>query len=192
MRWVVTAVVMAVVLSACSGDDDPAGADPTPSATATTTASPSPTPTSSATPPAPTAVAFKLSGRGLRDRRVVAVKTFWTGATASAIKGAVVPQVRSSSTRGTQRALASEIKRASAKGWKLPAQPIGVVTGVSGKKGSGTVTVCMWSPSVSWISRKTGRHVEAVRKRWLRYQFTVADGKVSTFSQSGTCRRPAP
>lgn len=192
VRRIPAAAAAVLLMGGCSDADDTATAEETapPAATATAVHTPSPLPTATtATSPA---VVFELRGRSLGDQRVVVVKTFWTGATASAITGNVVPEVRATSTRATQRALATEIDSASRKGWALPPRPIGVVTGVSGSRRTGTVTICLWSPSVSWIEKDSGNHVESVRKRWLEYEFDVRDGKVGAYARVNTCRRAAP
>ncbi len=194
MRGIVTAVAAVLLLSACSSEDDSAEADPTPSPSETTASpTPSPSPTTAApTTTAPPGVVFSLTGRALNNAKVVTVKSFWTGATASARKGSVVPEVRGVSTRAAQRNLAKEVILAARKGWVLPERPVGVVTRVNGRKRSGKVRVCLWSPSVSWVDKKTGKHVEAVRKRWLDYDFTVRAGRVHSYTWVGTCRRAAP
>lgn len=193
MRGVGTAVAAILLLSACSAEDDSAEADPTPSPSETT-ASPTPSPTTAAptTASPPPGVVFTLSGRALNDAKVVTVKAFWTGATASARQGSVVRDVRRVSTRAAQRSLAKEVNLAARKGWILPDRPVGVVTRVSGRKRAGKVRVCLWSPSVSWVDKKTGKHVESVRKRWLAYEFTVRAGRVHSYTWVSTCRRAAP
>lgn len=197
VRGLIAASMAAMVLAGCGGGgDDTADADATtptpttPSTSVTPSPSPTPAPTTTATPA--NAVAFRLTGKNLDNPKVVVAKRFWVGLTESSRAGRVTPSLRDSASRTLQRDLAPGLDEAGKKGWTVSKGPIGFVDAVTGGKAQGTVTLCMWSPSISWIHADSGKYVEKKQERWLKHRLKVRDNRVASAAVTGTCQRGAP
>lgn len=190
--WGAAAVVLLIVLGACSGSGDDKDA-----------ATPTPTPTPTATTPAPQpegadGVTYDVRNwsEHADDAPVLAWKQALEAASASANKKKVLPAFRADFTRRGFRTILPTITQAWPYGWTLPSQALVEVRSSTTSGRRATVVACLWGETTSYRT-KQGAFVEVKGTRvWKRATSRLAlEGgrwKVASYAIKGTCPLSRP